>query len=139
MTKKLPKTSILLPKLSCYRPLNNNPKRKYIFNYPRITFEHLKWKETSKTSNYWMFCQNIERFINPVGAFKLNDVWIGNLIEILVDCLPKRLSIRPHLPVISAVCYGLVNIAASKYWMFLHPKVGCTSNYWILSNSWNLA
>ena len=47
--------------------------------------------------------------------------------------------IELHFPVTPAVGYGVVKIDASNYWMFLHPIVGCTSNYWIKSNSWILA
>ena len=34
---------------------------------------------------------------------------------------------------------GHWNVAASNYWMFLHPTIGCTSNSWITSNYWIMA
>ena len=61
------------------------------------------------------------------------------MIEILVYSLHSWPRIGHHLSLTPAVCYGLVKIAASYYWMFLHPITGCLSNYWITSNSWNLA
>ena len=44
--------------------------------------------------------------------------------------------IELHFPVTPAVGYGVVKIDASNYWMFLHPIVGYTSNYWSKSNCW---
>ena len=43
-----------------------------------------------------------------------------------------------HIQVIPVVCYGSLKIATPNYWMFLHPIVECTSNYWVTSNSWDL-
>ena len=34
---------------------------------------------------------------------------------------------------------GHWNVAASNYWMFLHPTIGCRSTSWITSNYWILA
>ena len=66
-------------------------------------------------------------------------------IVVDVDCLHKWLSIGGghKLPLTPAVCYGVVNNAASDYWMFLYLIVGCKlyiqlSDY-ITSNNWNLA
>ena len=102
----------------------------------RNTFYHFKWKASSKTSNYWMFCQDMKRLRNTISAFNQKDVRIWSLIEILAHGLSNWLIIELHFPVIPAVGYGVVKIDASNYWMFLHPIVGCTSNYWIASNSW---
>ena len=57
--------------------------------------------------------------------FEVNNVRIESFDEILVDCRHNWLIIGLHLPVTPAVCYGLVKIAASNYWMFLYPIVGC--------------
>ena len=35
----------------------------------RNTFYHFKWKASSKTSNYWMFCYDRNRLENSFGAF----------------------------------------------------------------------
>ena len=51
-----------------------------------------------------MFCHDIERFIDLV------DVRIETFIEILVDYMQNWLS---HLPVIPALCYGLLKNVAS--------------------------
>ena len=109
------------------------------FCLTRNPFYHLKWKESSKTSNYWMFCYDRKRLENSVRAFYQNDVMIWSLLKILVHCMSNWLIIELHFPVTPAVGYGVVKIDASNYWMFLHPIVGCTSNYWITSNSWILA
>ena len=108
------------------------------FCLTRNTFYHLKWKESSKTSNYWMFCYNRNRLENSVGAFYQSHLRIWSLLKILVDCLSNWLIIELHFPLTTAVGYGVVKIDASNYWMFLHPIVGCTSNYWITSNYWML-
>ena len=92
------------------------------------TFYHFKWKASSKTSNYWMFCYDRNRLENSFGAFYQNDVRIWSLLKILVHCLSNWLIIELHFPVTTAVGYGVVKIDASNYWMFLHPIVGCTSN-----------
>ena len=86
-----------------------------------------------------MFCYDMNGLENFVGAFNQDDVRIWSLLKILVHCLSNWLIIELHFPVTPAVGYGVVKIDASNYWMFLHPIVGCTSNYWITSNSWILA
>ena len=86
-----------------------------------------------------MFCQDMKRHKNPIGAFNQNDVRIWSLFEIIAHGLSNWLIIELHFPVTPAFGYGVVKIDTSNYWMFLHPIVGCTSNYWIKSNSWILA
>ena len=65
-----------------------------------------------------MFCHDIGSYENPVGAFNQNE--IESVLEILVDGLHNWLVIELHFSVIPAVCYGVVKIATSIYWMFLH-------------------
>ena len=89
------------------------------FCLTRNTFYHLKWKESSKTSNYWMFCYDRNRLENSVGAFYQNDVRIWNLLKILVHCLFNWSIIELHFPVTPAVGYGVVKIDASNYWMYI--------------------
>ena len=86
-----------------------------------------------------MFCQDMKRHENPIGAFNQNDIRIWSLFEIIAHGLSNWLIIELHFPVTPAFGYGVVKIDTSNYWMFLHPIVGCTSNYWIKSNSWILA
>ena len=46
-----------------------------------------------------MFFHDTERFGNPVGDFRKNDVKIGSFIEILVDSLHNWLRIERHFSV----------------------------------------
>ena len=82
------------------------------------------------------FCYDMNTLENSGGAFYKNGVRIWSLHKIVVHCLSNWLIIELHFPVTPAVGYGVVKIDASNYWMFLHPIVGWTSNYWIKSNSW---
>ena len=73
----------------------------------------------SSTPNMKRNDQNIKlldvlQLINSVGAFIENDILIGSLIEILVDCMHNWVRIGRNLPVTYAVCHAVAKIAASN-------------------------
>ena len=82
-----------------------------------------------------MFCHDINTTVNPARGFKQNDIRVGFFIDNLVNGLYDRLRVERHFLVAHVVCYGVAKPAASNYWMFLHPTIGCTSNSWITSES----
>ena len=86
-----------------------------------------------------MYCRNGYTSVNPVGAFNQNDVRMGFFIGIHVNGLYYWVTYERHFPVAHVVCYGVAKSAASNYWMFVHPTIGCTSNSWNTSGSWILA
>ena len=86
-----------------------------------------------------MYCRNGYTSVNPVGAFNQNDVRMGFFIGIHVIGLYYQVTYERHFPVAHVVCYGVAKSAASNYWMFVHPTIGCTSNSWNTSGSWILA
>ena len=86
-----------------------------------------------------MFCRFANVVVNPVSAFNQNYDRIGFFIDILVNGLYYWLTYERHFSVAPVVCYGVAKSAASNYWMFMHPTIGCKSNSWNTSGSWILA
>ena len=86
-----------------------------------------------------MFCRFANVILYPVSAFNQNYARLGFFIDILVNGLYYWLTYERHFSVAPVVCYGVAKSAASNYWMFMHPTIGCKSNSWNTSSSWILA
>ena len=97
--------------------LQLKPKETHIFRLLKIHFNNLNKRERPKHPTIGCFAMlQTDLYFLLVLQSKM-------ISGIQVDCLHKGLRIGRHQLVTPAVCYGVVSIAASNYWMFLYPIV----------------